>query len=129
MLPNGAIRKTKKFKAYLVIVMPKFGCSTKQIYTSVKKYSKSILKINKNYGIINSQNLKNDLEQPAFKLYPKLENIKKNLEKLPNISFARMTGSGAAMIGYFSKRKDALHGKKLIKKKYKNYWCITSKTI
>jgi len=129
MFGSGEVKSIKKFKSYLIIVMPNFGCSTKRIYQNVKKYSKSHIKISKKYNLNNCHRLYNDLEKPAFKLYPKLADIKKTLQNLPNIKFARMTGSGSAMIGYFLRKKDAFHGTKILKKKYKNYWCITSKTI
>ena len=48
---------------------------------------------------------------------------------LNNILFARMTGSGSTMIAYFNSKKDAENAYKILKKKYKNYWCILSKTI
>ena len=51
------------------------------------------------------------------------------MQSLPNIRFARLTGSGSAMLGYFSSKNEAINAAKLFKKKYKNYWCITSKTI
>ena len=129
MFGSGEVKSIKKFKSYLIIVMPNFGCSTKRIYQNVKKYSKSHIKISKEYNLNNCHRLYNDLEKPAFKLYPKLADIKKTLQNLPNIKFARMTGSGSAMIGYFLRKKDAFHGTKILKKKYKNYWCILSKTI
>ena len=129
MFKNGEIKNVIKFKSYLMIVLPNFGCSTRRIYKNIFKYSKTCLRSNKRYNLNNSKNLYNDLETVAFELYPKLANLKRNLQKLPNIDFARMTGSGSAMIGYFRKKRDALHGTKLIKKKYKNYWCIVSKTI
>ena len=45
---------------------------------------------------------KNDLEIIALKEYPKLKSLKIFLENLTNIKFARMTGSGSAIIAYFS---------------------------
>ena len=51
------------------------------------------------------------------------------MEDLPNILFARMTGSGSCIVGYFMSINSAKNAEKLFKKKYKNYWCITSKTI
>ena len=55
--------------------------------------------------------------------------LKSFMEELPNIQFVRMTGSGSSLIGYFLTKNSAIKGVKLFKKKYKNYWCITSKTI
>ena len=51
------------------------------------------------------------------------------MEGLPNIEFVRMTGSGSSIVAYFLSKNSAINAAKLFKKKYKNYWCITSKTI
>ena len=129
---NKKIFKFKnKIKLNLIIVKPNFGCSTKFIYKKIKSYSKPVFT---NYpksmlDVSNLINLKNDLELVAFKKYPILLNIKKNLLKLPGIEFARMTGSGSSIVGFFITKKTALNGMKKIKKKYKNYWCILSRTI
>ena len=40
-----------------------------------------------------------------------------------------MTGSGSVIVAYFSNKKSAINGLKLIKKKFKNNWSIVSKTI
>ena len=77
----------------------------------------------------NVVNLQNDLEKVAFSHYPKLKNVKFFMQKLPNISFVRMTGSGSCIVGYFLLKNQAIKAAKLFKKKYINYWCITSKTI
>ena len=73
--------------------------------------------------------LQNDLENVVFKNYPKLNQVKSFMEHLPNILFARMTGSGSSILGYFLTKNSAIYAAKLFKKKYKNYWCIASKTI
>ena len=73
--------------------------------------------------------LNNDLEQIVFKQYPSLAKLKKSLTVLQNILFARMTGSGSAIVAYFKSKKRCLSAKKKFNKKYKNYWCIASKTI
>ena len=121
----------KKINFYIVLVKPNFGCSTKAIYNKVKYYSKPIFKINKRTNINNKflSNLSNDLEKPAFKKYPMLKKIKLFMEKIDNILFVNMTGSGSTIIGYFITKKTALNAIKILNKKYKNYWCILSKTI
>ena len=118
----------KKPFFHLILIKPNFGCSTKKIYKGVRNFSKSLL-TNKKMNKGNFKNFKNDLEKVSFKEYPKLSNIKNNLLKIPNIIFARMTGSGSTIVGYFLRKKDVLNGVKILKKKYKNCWCIASKTI
>ena len=76
-----------------------------------------------------SINSNNDLEKAAFKLNPKLKNIKLFLSNLPNAMCVRMTGSGSCLVAYYQSKKKALKGLGLFKKKYKNYWCIVSKTV
>jgi len=120
-----------KINFFTILLKPKFGCSTKSIYKDVKYFSESFLKKNK-ISNLNKKiiiNLKNDLEVPAFKKYSKLQKLKIFMEKLDNILFARMTGSGSTMVGYFTSKKSALNAVKILKKKYKNCWCILSKTI
>ena len=128
---NKLVKSNRKIKSNLILIKPNFGCSTKLIYKKVRLYSKSnFQKINRNsLKISNLVNLKNDLEPIAFKHYPYLIGIKKNLLKLPGIRFARMTGSGSTLIGFFIYKKDALDGIRKMKKIYNNCWCILSKTI
>ncbi len=132
LLGNGQLfRSNVKLKLYTIIIKPNFGCSTKKIYREIKSYSKPIL-LNNNKRFFDLNNLimsKNDLEQSAFSKYPRLKKIKKNMEDLPKVLFVRMTGSGSSIIGYFKSKKATIIAAKLLKRKYKKYWCILSKTI
>ena len=119
----------KKTKIHLLIIKPNFGCNTTKIYSMIKSYSKSKISVKKISNIKAFARCSNDLEMIAFKIYPKLRELKNTVLNLPNIFSARMTGSGSTIIGYFLTKKDALKGAKIIKKKYKKYWCILSKTI
>tara|TARA_Y100000590_G_scaffold52213_1_gene54824 strand:- start:3393 stop:4241 length:849 start_codon:yes stop_codon:yes gene_type:complete len=122
---------SKKERFFVIVVRPNFGCSTKEIYQGVRSFSKKkITSSNKNLFKINYiLKLQNDLEKVVFKYYPKLNQVKSFMEDLPNIRFARMTGSGSCILGYFLTKNSAINAAKLFKNKYKNYWCITSKTI
>jgi 4-diphosphocytidyl-2-C-methyl-D-erythritol kinase len=122
-------KKCKKF--HTLIVKPNFGCSTKEIYAKVRKFNKPIIKLpNKNMFNLNYlKKMSNSLEQIALSEYPKLRSIKFYLEGLSKQVFVRMTGSGSALVAYFESRERCLNAKKMFNKKYKNYWCIVSKTI
>ncbi len=129
---NGKLKRiSSKERFFVVIVKPNFGCSTKEIYKGLKKYSSIKLKKNKlNYfNRLHILKLSNDLEKVVFKNYPKLVKVKSFMGGLPDILFVRMTGSGSSIVGYFPSKNSAINALKLFKKKYKNYWCITSKTI
>ena len=129
---NGNIKcLNKNLKLYTLLIMPHFGCSTTSIYKNIKSYSKPDFKLNKRL-VINHKllsNFKNDLEEVSFRKYPVLKNIKIFIKKLDKILFVNMTGSGSTIVGYFISKKTAVKAIKLLKKKYKNYWCILSKTI
>ena len=126
---------TKKFfncpKYYTLLVRPNFGCSTKEIYSRLKKITKSKF-TNPKKTMFNTEFLlrqENALESVAFLRYPKLKRIKSFLENLKNPLFVRMTGSGSVIIAYYQSKKDCEMAKVQFKRKYKNYWCNTSKTI
>jgi len=123
--------KEKKIGLYTLIVKPNFGCSTKIIYSKNKEQTKPKYNNPKSslFTIKNITNSKNDLEKAAFKLNPKLKNLKLFLSSLPNTMCVRMTGSGSCLVAYYQSKKKALKGLGLLKKKYKNYWCIVSKTV
>ena len=129
---NNKIKQLKNCeKFYTLIVKPNFGCSTKIIYSGVKKFSRpKFNKISKKMIKFDYlKNLNNSLEPIAFSKFPKLKSIKYYLEKSSNKGFVRMTGSGSALVAYFKSKKICNNVKKNFKKKYKSYWCIVAKTI
>ena len=127
--------QTKEFKNckkfYALIVKPSFGCSTKEIYSSVNKFTKPRFNrpSKKMISFDNLKNLNNSLEPISLLKFPKLKNIKHFLEKSSNKSFVRMTGSGSAIVAYFKSKKLCDDVKKKFSRKYKNCWCKVAKTI
>ena len=71
----------------------------------------------------------NALETIALKKYSKLKKIKLFLESIDNPLFVRMTGSGSTIVAYYNSLKSCKLAKVKFKRKYKNYWCVTAKTI
>ena len=129
---SGEIKLLKKnINLFTLLVRPNSGCLTKAIYRDVRYFSRPVFKknqrVNLNYKFLIK--LKNDLEEPAFKKYPVLKKLKIFMEKMDDILFVRMTGSGSTIIGYFISKKAAVNARKILKKKYQKYWCILSKTI
>ena len=129
---NGGIKKFLKTSNFnILLVRPNFGCSTKKIYSGVKKFSKPVFNNPKK----NMMNLKfllkyeNDLEKVAFSKYPKLKILKSYLENLNQPLFVRMTGSGSVIVAYYQRKQDCELAKVKFKRKFKNYWCNASKTI
>ncbi|MDC3117442.1 4-(cytidine 5'-diphospho)-2-C-methyl-D-erythritol kinase [Candidatus Pelagibacter sp.] len=129
---NNQIKEFKNCKKfYVLITKPSFGCSTKEIYSGVKKFSKP--KFNKPskkmFSFDNLKKLNNSLETISLSKFPKLKKIKHFLEKSSKKSFVRMTGSGSAIVAYFKSKKLCDDVKKKFSRKYKNYWCKVAKTI
>ena len=98
---NGNLKNlNKNLNLYILLVRPNFGCSTKDIYKNIKTFSKPIFKLNKriiiNYNFLSY--LRNDLEEPAFRKYPILKEVKIFLEKMDKILFVNMTGSGSTIV-------------------------------
>ncbi|MDC0240331.1 4-(cytidine 5'-diphospho)-2-C-methyl-D-erythritol kinase [Candidatus Pelagibacter sp.] len=129
---NGAVKRFLKTSSfYTLLVRPNFGCSTKKIYSGVKKFSKPVLN-NPNKNMLNLRLLlkyENVLEKIAFSKYQKLEKLKLFLEKLNKPLFVRMTGSGSVLVAYYQRKRDCELAKVRFKRKFRNYWCNTSKTI
>ena len=129
---NSKIKKFLKTPNFnILLVRPNFGCSTKKIYSGVKKFSKSQFN-NPKKNMMNLNSLlkyENDLEKVVFSKYPKLKILKSFLENLNKPLFVRMTGSGSVMVAYYQKKQDCELAKVRFKRKFKNYWCNTSKTI
>ena len=131
LINNKTIKRyNKKVDLFAVLVKPNIGCATGKIYSGIKGFSKGKIKISSKVFKINMlKDEQNDLEKPAFKLYPILLKLKIFLSKIDQVKFVRMTGSGSIMIAYFSNRKSAVNALKLVKKNFKNCWSILSKTI
>ncbi len=133
VLKKNNIIKTmpSKNRFHTLIVKPNFGCSTKKIFSKLKEFSRSEFHLvsDKMLSTKFLKKRKNDLEKIVFNEYPRLKNLKNFLENLSNIEFVRMTGSGSAIIAYFSSFKKCKEAEKKVKKKFRNYWCKTSKTI
>ncbi len=129
---SGRIKKIYNTpKYYSILVKPDFGCSTKKIYSAVRKYTKSKYnKPKKNmFGVKYLIDQQNSLETIVLKKYPKIKKIKLFLESINNPLFVRMTGSGSTIVAYYNSLKSCKLAKAKFKRKYKNYWCVTAKTI
>ena len=133
-----SLKKIEKYKKnysfYFLLVYPNLKCSTKEIYSKVKKYSHSSkLNFKKLYSkaqfakIIKEE--RNDLQDIATTKYSNIKNIIKFISLQRGCYFSRMTGSGSVCFGMFKSKETAKFGLKTIKKKFPKYWCVVSKTI
>ncbi len=128
---NKIKRFTNYKKIYTLIVKPNLGCSTKQIYSKIKKFDKPKLNrpSKRMFDFKYLKKMTNSLEPVAFSMYANLKKIKFFLESSSEAEFVRMTGSGSAIVAYFYSKEKCDKAKKHFNKKYRNYWSICSKTI
>jgi 4-diphosphocytidyl-2-C-methyl-D-erythritol kinase len=129
---NNVIKRFFKCSGfYTLLVRPNFGCATKKIYSGVTEFTKSKFNNPKKNMFSLEFLLKqvNALEKIAFLKYPKLKKIKFFLENSKTPLFVRMTGSGSVIVAYYRSKRDCELAKVRFKRKFKNYWCNTSKTI
>ena len=117
----------KRLKYYLLLFMPKKGCSTRHVYSKVRSFSRPY--DNKKFIIKNLSKLKNDLEKIVINKYPELKSPINFIKKAHGLEFLRMTGSGSCFVAYFKYNKDSISTLKKFKKKYPNYWSVLSKTV
>ena len=124
----------RKYNLYFLLIYPNIKCSTHYIYSRVKKNSlKSQFKFNnissKSRFIEFLINQNNDLQLVVEKKYPAIKTLIEEIGKKEGCYFSRMTGSGSALVAYFESKEGCDNAQKQFNKKYKNYWCIASKTI
>ena len=117
-----------------MIIFPNIICSTKDIYSRVKKYSKkksfSKNKLKSNKKIFDHIfKSKNDLQSIVEKKYPKIRQLLSNVRSQKGCYLSRMTGSGSACYGLFVNEKCSKVAHNLLKKKYPKFWFSIAKTI
>ena len=124
----------KKYKLYFLLVYPNIRCSTKHVYSKVKKHS---LKSKYKFSKINDKskfidfliNKNNDLQSIVENKYPIIKKLIVEIEKKKGCYFSRMTGSGSVCYGVFKSEKTAKAALNRIKLKYPKYWLSVAKTI
>jgi len=124
----------KKQKMFFVLIQPRVKCSTKEIYSNVRNYSrKKILKKN----IINTEikfisylsKNRNELQSIVEKKYPIIKKLLSIIQNEDGCHFSRMTGSGSVCYGLFNNQIKAKKALKNLKKKYPNFWASLAKTV
>ncbi len=122
------IRVSTDFNYYILIIYPDFEISTKGSYKElkVKEFNKGKNNLNRILFALQNKNidgmtkyLYNVFEKNAFKKYPVLMKIKKDLIE-NGAESALMSGTGSAVYGITKDKKKAKEINKKLKLKYKN---------
>ena len=114
----------------LLIIYPNKISLSKSVYKKNNTFS-SALKIEK---ILSKKKLKynllkNDLLEASSRLTPEIPGILKLFSKINKCKYYNITGSGSACFGIFGDKKSLLNARKTFKRKYRNYWTASVKTI
>ena len=121
-------------KLNFLIVYPKIICSTKRIFSSVKKtskkkaFKKNTFKNKESFMnfVINSNN---DLQSIVEKRYPVIQNLLRDIYKAKGCYASRLTGSGSGCFGLFQNQKCSKVALRVLRKKYPKFWFSIAKTI
>ena len=124
----------KKYRLYFLLVYPNIRCSTRYVYSKVKKYSSkskhSFSKINHKSKFIDFLiNKNNDLQSIVENKYPIIKKLIIEIGQKKGCYFSRMTGSGSVCYGVFKSEKTAKAALNGIKLKYPKCWSSVAKTI
>jgi 4-diphosphocytidyl-2-C-methyl-D-erythritol kinase len=124
----------KKKKLFFLLSRPNINCSTRKIYSNVKRYSKKVKfnanKINTKKKYINHiLAQKNELQTIVEKKYPIIKTLLKDISAQKKCYFSRMTGSGSVCYGLFNSQSASKKALNRIKKKYPKFWFSLAKTV
>ena len=124
----------KKKKLIFLLSHPNINCSTRKIYSMVKKYSPkkkfTFNKINSKKKFINYiLNNKNELQPIVEKKYPIIKKLLTDISLESGCYLSRISGSGSVCYGLFNNEKAAKKALNKIKSRYPKFWFTLAKTV
>ena len=131
---KNIVSAKKNQKLYFLLAQPKVKCSTYEIYSKVKKYSKkkklNFYKINTKSNFIDYIfNNKNELQSIVEEKYPIVKKLLTEISFERGCYFSRMSGSGSVCYGLFNNERAVKKALIKIKTKYPKFWFSTAKTV
>ena len=128
------IKTIKKQKLFFLLSRPNIICSTKKIYSKVKKYSK---KIKFNFTKIDTKekfisfilNKQNELQSIVEKKHPIIKKLLTDISIKKGCHLSRMSGSGSVCYGLFNNESNAKKALNKIKIRYPKFWFSIAKTV
>ena len=131
---SSIINRKIKQTFFFVLINPPIKCSTREIYSKIKKHSSKTVfnkrTVKKKNSFLNLLiNSKNDLQSVVEKKYPRLKTILNDISLQKGCYFSRMTGSGSVCYGLFINLNSAKKARINLKKIYPKFWVSIAKTI
>ncbi len=131
---SSVVKMRRKHNLNFLLIYPNIKCSTKEIYSKVKNYSKKGF-INQNYlrkkntFIKSLIKLSNDLQSVVENKHPLIHKLLGDINNSKGCYFSRVTGSGSVCYGLFKNYKCSKAALKNLRKKYPKFWFSIAKTI
>ena len=124
----------KKQKLIFLLSHPNINCSTRKIYSMVKKYSPkkyfTFNKTNTKKKFINYiLNNKNELQPIVEKKHPIIKKLLTDISLESGCYLSRMSGSGSVCYGLFNNERAARKALYKIKSRYPKFWFTLAKTV
>jgi 4-diphosphocytidyl-2-C-methyl-D-erythritol kinase len=124
----------KKQKLIFLLSHPNINCSTRKIYSKVKRYSPkkkfTFSKTNTQKKFINYiLNNKNELQPIVEKEYPIIKKLLTDISIENGCYLSRMSGSGSVCYGLFNNVRSAKKALYKIKSRYPKFWFTLAKTV
>ena len=131
---GSIINQKIKQTFFFVLIKPPIKCSTKKIYSKIKKHSSRTVfnkrAVKKRSSFLNLLiKSRNDLQSVVEKKYPTLKTILNNISHQKGCYFSRMTGSGSVCYGLFINQNSAKKARINLKKIYPKFWVSIAKTV
>ena len=108
-------------KYYFLIIKPKHNCSTKEMYNEIN-LDKLNFNLNFDTDEINETDSGNDFEIILENKLNEINNLLKFMRSLPNVIFARLTGTGSCIFSAFESKKHADDSLLIFKEKFPLLW-------
>jgi len=108
-------------KYYFLIIKPKHNCSTKEMYKEIN-LDKLNFDLNFDTDEINEADSGNDFEIILENKFKEINNLLKFMRSLPNVIFARLTGTGSCIFAAFESKKHADDSQIIFQEKFPLLW-------
>ena len=108
-------------KYYFLIIKPKHNCSTKEMYNEIN-LDKLNFDLNFDTDEINEADSGNDFEIILENKFKEINNLLKFMRSLPNVIFARLTGTGSCIFSAFESKKHADDSQIIFKERFPLLW-------
>jgi len=115
-------------EAWLLLVNPRVAVSTADVFRTLQARSGLILNCaDTSFADLRAlvqylHSTRNDLEKPASEIAPVIAEVLDEINRLPEVLLARMSGSGATCFGIFTDHAAARASMLTLKEKHPDWW-------